>query len=366
MNNNQTDHFTRVHLESPCKRVKVFKRLVFALTFTTIIAIPFFLLAGENPPEIKHKSGFYYTIQKGDTLWDLSEKFFDSPWQWPELWQKNRQITDPHAIYPGERIRIFQREGIEKIGVAPAAKEATPEEAPPEAVEPPEEPPYFVYSQIEMIGFVSKERISPHGVIFNVRDNPKLIALGDSVYIKKTGDMNLIPGARYYVYRTIEPILDVKSKAYYGVQYYPTGVVEIVRTEPKFTIGTVVKSFRSIKVDDLLVPFRQRSPKITLAESVEGMEGKLIKSEEPAAIFGESDVAFINKGKNDGITPGQTYAVFYRESKPVPNRPREFTTTKIDYGSLMVLFCRPTTSTVLITNSTRSLRPGTEFRTPTQ
>ncbi|MBW1841387.1 MAG: LysM peptidoglycan-binding domain-containing protein [Deltaproteobacteria bacterium] len=366
MNKNKTDHFTRVHLESPCKWVKAFKRLVCALTFTAVIAFPFALFADDGPAEVKHKSGFYYTIQKGDTLWDLSNRFFDSPWQWPELWQKNNQITNPHAIYPGERIRIFQREGVEKINEAVVAEKAPPEAVPSEPVKPPEEPPSFLYSQIHTIGFVSKERILPHGVIFNVGDDQVLISERDTVYIKKTSDVNLIPGGRYYVYRTIEPITDVDSKAYYGIQYYPTGIVEVVRTEPKFTLGTVVKSFRTVRVDDLLVPFRTLSPKIRLVESVEGLEGKLIKSEEPAAIFGHNDVAFINKGEQDGVMPGQQYAAFYRETKPAPDNPRESITTKIDHGSFVVLFVRPTTATVLITKSTRSLRPGTEFHTPDQ
>jgi len=30
-------------------------------------------------------SGFYYTIKKGDTLWNLSQKFYNSQWDWPGL-----------------------------------------------------------------------------------------------------------------------------------------------------------------------------------------------------------------------------------------------------------------------------------------
>jgi len=55
--------------------------------------------------EVPHESGVYYTIQKGDTLWDLSERFFDSPALWPGLWTINDQIPNPHWIFPGERIR---------------------------------------------------------------------------------------------------------------------------------------------------------------------------------------------------------------------------------------------------------------------
>ena len=43
--------------------------------------------AAEKIDVVESETGFYYTIQKGDTLWDLSQQFSDSPWLWPELWE---------------------------------------------------------------------------------------------------------------------------------------------------------------------------------------------------------------------------------------------------------------------------------------
>jgi nucleoid-associated protein YgaU len=47
-----------------------------------------------------------YVIQRGDTLWDLSGKFLESPWYWPKLWSYNPQIENPHWIYPGNPLRL--------------------------------------------------------------------------------------------------------------------------------------------------------------------------------------------------------------------------------------------------------------------
>ena len=37
-----------------------------------------------------------YTVVKGDTLWDISAHFLNTPWLWPRLWQANSQVeNDP-------------------------------------------------------------------------------------------------------------------------------------------------------------------------------------------------------------------------------------------------------------------------------
>jgi hypothetical protein len=45
-------------------------------------------------------------VTRGDTLWDISGRFLQHPWEWPKLWKSNPSISNPHLIYPGDRLRL--------------------------------------------------------------------------------------------------------------------------------------------------------------------------------------------------------------------------------------------------------------------
>ena len=57
------------------------------------------------------------TIEKGDTLWDLCQEHLKDPLQWREL-SKYNDFTNPHLIYPGEKLRIPLAMAKEAVEIA--------------------------------------------------------------------------------------------------------------------------------------------------------------------------------------------------------------------------------------------------------
>ena len=59
-----------------------------------------------------------YIVQAGDTLWDISALFLSDPWRWPDLWQGNPHLDNPHLIYPGDQLNLFWADGVPYVARA--------------------------------------------------------------------------------------------------------------------------------------------------------------------------------------------------------------------------------------------------------
>ena len=202
------------------------------IAFMFLLVVPTCLQAEQNQKTVEYETGFYYTIRKGDTLWDLSQKFSDTPWQWPEMWKENRQIANPHRIYPGERIRLYRRRGTQGIDADKPFKDQ------PEVTKLLE----YYFASIERVGFIRKEPVSSHGAVFKVEGNKAMISTGDLVYIRPDNNQTITPGSKYTLYRTLKPITEKGTGKRIGIQHYLAGVVEITLKRPEFVLGRIVAS----------------------------------------------------------------------------------------------------------------------------
>jgi hypothetical protein len=349
--------------KEPEHLMKIKIRILSTLILFIFLLIPAFSgsqPAAQDQPTVTYETGFYYTVQKGDTLWDLSQKFSDTPWQWPEMWQENSQIANPHRIYPGQRIRLYRRRGAQGYGEKDPLKDKTVADK-PELTNMLE----FHYASIDRVGFIRKDPVQSHGTIFKVEGQKTMISTGDMVYMRPGDNASLAKGRKFTIYRTLKPIKAKDTNKLIGIQHYLTGAVEITIVRPDFVLGRIVATYRPIKVGDLLMPYDQRLPRIGMQQSPEGLEGYIIGSEEHQSMFGESAIAFIDKGVQEGVRPGQLYWMYKQEKFRInPKEKYETTLTPVPLGELFVLRTEKTTATVMITNSLMAIHPGTKIITP--
>lgn len=128
-----------------------------------------------------------YVVKRGDTLWDISARFLKKPWLWPEIWQANPQIKNPHLIYPGDVISLAY---LDRVAARVQAGERTA--SPVNAVPLEEIEPFLRDTRI-----VADIGSLPY--VVGLEDNRLRGVRGHVAYVK--GLEGIAPGQRYLVVR---------------------------------------------------------------------------------------------------------------------------------------------------------------------
>jgi hypothetical protein len=318
---------------------------------------------------LEYETGFYYTVQKGDTLWDLSQRFSDTPWQWPDLWRENKQLPNPHWIYPGERIRLFRKSDQHRVSEDGVKKE-TPQNLPQvdAAVHAKSKPQIeFFYGNIDQVGFIRKPPVKPLGSIVKSFGDKRLISKGDIVYIRyadANSSAEFAPGTRINLFRQLRPTEEPNSISAIGTQHLISGVIEITQKEADYAIAKVMKSYSTIFLEDMLMPYESKNPYIPVVDSIPGMNGRIISGEIQTKLIGNYHVAFIDKGIDDKIMPGQIYHVYNPEKASVGSGGKLIEMERVYTGSFLVLHTEKNTSTIVVTHNIQKITPGDRFHTP--
>jgi len=325
--------------------------LISLLTFV----LPFAALSAGNIEDhiIETETGIYYIVQPGDTLWDLSQQFSDSPWLWPEMWNENQQITNPHLIYPGDRIKLYRRTDANRVQTGVTGPEPAGTT--------------FTYRDMDAVGFIRKIALEPSGTIVDIQRAKTLASDFDEIYITPEPGNSFAVGEKYTVYRTLgKEIRDNTTNAYIGIQHLLLGVINIITVTPDVVVGTIDKTFRVIEVEDKVTPYLKRPAVIEIKESVPDLKGKLIATEDHLRLISQERTAFIDKGENDGIEPGQYYTIYRQKEQRIVSNGHEKTINlpPQKLGSVLVLHTEENTATTLVVKSDVGIVPWTPIATP--
>ncbi|MGD9731744.1 MAG: LysM peptidoglycan-binding domain-containing protein [Desulfamplus sp.] len=307
-----------------------------------------------------------YNVKRHDTLWDISDKALKSPKRWPALWGRNPHIRNPHWIYPGDTIYLDDRNRASNSSPHSSISVASiPPKASVERVEV-NPPYYYFYPLMESVGYLKDSSAAPSGKIISCMPKyQREIDIDSGVYLQMEDESELLVGDKFQIVRTFY-IRDKNSAAFPLVQHYVTGVVEITKLKAKpckcheqisQVEGRIIRAYRTILADDILVPYNSIDSKILVRQSNDQMNAKIMFSEDHKNKISENDVVFINKGRYDGLQTGQFYDVFNHPKGTLIDS--EKFVEKTEYiGSLVVLRMEDETSSALITFAYKDIKPG--------
>ena len=350
-----------------CENSKI---ISFALAFSLVFAISAFCLAQE-PSEQEGKyvpwtQGMKYTVQEGDTLWDLSQKFFDTPAMWPDLWRQNPHIENPHWLEPGLEITIYAEQGL---FFAPEPTPPEPDDLEQAAEEEEEETkpvlPSYHYSLIRQTDFVKKGGVEWLGKIVSIRENLVMASHGSTVYVDLFNKQSFAEGDRFTVWRkerkVPNPFNGKRFNNSLGVHYKSIGQIVCTGFKGDLLMAQVENSYDNVFAGDFLLPYRDLSKNVVYKPSVENLEGRIIATQTKSLMVGEGEVVFIDKGADDGVEPGQVYSIYVDEGIKKKRKEKDVIFFPEYVGDFIVLTVQKDNSTALVREISRALPLGAMF-----
>ncbi len=298
-----------------------------------------------------------YVIRPGDTLWDISKRFFKNPFLWPRLWELNPYIDDPNLIYPGE------------VLVLKPPPPRPPRELPVVKIEPETEikpipPPIFFYSRGGSEGFIYEKEWESMGAILA---SPKLVMLlgeGDTVYVNVGLRDEVKRGDRFTVFRSSKEVLHPVTGLRIGYKVLVLGDIEITEVlGDRLSIAHIDTSYREITSGARIKPYEPVVKEVALKRGKWEVEGYVVENLNNLAVNAQGDIVYIDLGSMDGIVPGNTVSVYKPDRRVFdPDLGTSVIIPGIEVGKIVILRVQRKSSTGFIIESSKEIVKGNRVR----
>lgn len=276
-----------------------------------------------------------YIVVKGDTLWDISSKFFKDPWKWPQIWGYNKDtIKDPHWIYPGNVVYLDHATHTLQVG--------EPASAPVEAGTLAEVPSVTETTSAagvtklsprarevrggtgEAIPVISLKDIGPFlarplvieddelagaPVLAGTYEQRKLLGAGDIAYAK---DMPADKGELWQIYRPDRTFRDPDTDEMLGHEVIYLGDANVEKFGPLTSLrvtNSVLEIYKGDRFAQATTGFaanyQPHAPEKNITAKVISIYGGMVQA-------GQNAVITLNKGRRDGLENGHVLALYQK------------------------------------------------------
>lgn len=328
------------------------------------------ILVKDTAPEV-------YIVQKGDTLWGISNMYLDKPWQWPELWRTNTYITNPHLIYPGDELRLVKNEKGETV------LEVKREAAKPEIKLSPEgvkslkaaNPiPALPWSVIKP--YIENEMIMTQQVYDRY---PYVLGNEEGAVRYATDNLVLGKAARrskenLSIVRKQNELVDMEGN-FIGLQVRYLAKAKLVDTElNNQALIRILEANLEVKRGDKIIPAVSAEPNEVMLVAAQNQTGFIIDDLEQHNLLGKFNVVVLDLG-SDQVSAGTVMGIYSQGPRIVDGKqPKyegesdtirsafsqgdEISQPALKVGEVLVFKAFDTASYALITKSAKVIKRG--------
>ncbi len=325
------------------------------------------------PVVVQHDYPKRYVVKRGDTLWDISKRFLKDPWLWPQVWQINPKIRNPHLIYPGDVIVLY----FDENGKPFITLDGVGGYAPPSRIKTVKLSPKIRYQTLDKsintiprsaiapflggVRVVSKEDLKNAPYIISNYDQHLVAASGDRIYA--LGIKNRSIGV-YNVVRPVGEYKDPNTGELLGYEVTSVADARVLRfgtNKNSPSTLDVTRSYQGVFNKDLLLPKEKQGLELnfTPRPPMDNVTGEIIAVFQGVAQIGQYNIVVLNLGERNGIEPGHVLAI-YQHGKEVHNPDKIWSWDKVRLpderaGILMVFRVYKKMSYALVMEAQRPL-----------
>lgn len=311
----------------------------------------------------------YYVIQPGDTLWDISSRFLGDPYAWPELWSVNTYITNPHWIYPGNRIyfRLGDQLTPPSVSMDPGAVAEAPKEPEPVAAAPAEVacdfPPLYdrAFGDVRLHApgtLANAGDLNVRGKVFAADVPGASIGEDEFVYLEMSDADDLECGALLGVYRREGG--KVKSGGDKRYVYRVLATAQVVRVDGDIVTAKLRDSWFEVERGDAVGDPMDVNFRLDVDAPEGDHEAKVIArlNQTVQTLASTGETVFLDQGTDDGVDVGQALYLVDRRDGTNLTGPEDERLPERVVGRVVVVRAAEAWSTGVVVDAARDVQVG--------
>lgn len=319
------------------------------------------LLAIFAAPALAEEKPIVYTVQKGDTLWGISKRFIKDPYYWPNLWSHNPAIGNPHLIYPGQTLHIYDGR-IEIVPVAPPVEE--PVAGCPTAEQEPMVTAEALRSvEINVHGsprsFVSVDEVPTLGTLIDTTENRAMLYENDTIYLEMDDLAAVTPGQQVELLELGKKVTHPVTGKLVGYHVNQMGSAELTGRTDDVAIAVIKETIREVQRGAKVRPFVDMPATVMTKPATVAANGVILTSDSGNETLSDQDVIHVDIGSADGLEIGNELMlyrtrVFTKSARPIKQLDADnfVELPDIDLGNAVVIAVRENTAAALVNKVT--------------
>jgi len=260
-----------------------------------------------------------YVVKRGDTLWDISKVYLRDPWYWPEIWYVNPQVSNPHLIYPGDKLRLVYVDGKPRLTIADrgetvesgmGGKRLSPTVRREPLSRAITSIPYdLIASFTGRPTLLDKEQVKKAPYVVAMRDDHILAGAGSEVYARGIGGAAL--ETRYSIVHVDGELRDPDNNDLLGYSgtYVGSGPVATAGDPAKVTLAD--SSREALQGDKLFPEATDVNVDFVPHAAPANLDAKIIAVRD-TTVVGQYQIIALNRGSRAGLEPGHVIALNQR------------------------------------------------------